>query len=195
MRGELDWIVMKCLEKDRTRRYETANGLARDIKRYLADEPVEACPPSAGYRLRKFAHKHRMPLRVAGMFLVLLIGAAIVSTWQAIRATLAENRVIQQRVPRPRQGGRGDSRPRGNRKKKAKNQKLQQTTGDLRAALYVSDLNRAYQYWDSGNIQRVEELPRAPPAYRQRGRPPRGGVVLPAAARHTVSGRADRGCP
>src|SRR5207237_783615 len=51
VRGELDWIVMKCLEKDRTRRYETADGLARDVQRYLADEPVEACPPSAGYRL------------------------------------------------------------------------------------------------------------------------------------------------
>ena len=59
MRGELDWIVMKALEKDRTRRYETANGLARDVQRYLDDEPVEACPPSAGYRLRKFARKHR----------------------------------------------------------------------------------------------------------------------------------------
>ena len=50
---------MKALEKDRTRRYETANGLARDVERYLADEPVEACPPSAGYRLRKFARQHR----------------------------------------------------------------------------------------------------------------------------------------
>ena len=55
VRGELDWIVMKCLEKDRTRRYESASGLARDIERYLADEPVEACPPSVSYRLRKFA--------------------------------------------------------------------------------------------------------------------------------------------
>ena len=55
VRGELDWIVMKALEKDRSRRYETANGLARDIERYLNDEPVEACPPSAGYRFSKFA--------------------------------------------------------------------------------------------------------------------------------------------
>src|SRR6266704_57759 len=55
-RGELDWIVMKCLEKDRNRRYESANGLAIDLQRYLADEPVEAGPPSAGYRLRKLAH-------------------------------------------------------------------------------------------------------------------------------------------
>src|SRR5439155_14464846 len=62
IRGEIDWIVMKCLEKDRTRRYESAGSLARDIQRHLADEPVEACPPSAGYRLRKFAHKYRTPL-------------------------------------------------------------------------------------------------------------------------------------
>ena len=54
LRGELDWVVMRCLEKRRDRRYETANGLARDVQRYLADEPVEARPPSAGYRLGKF---------------------------------------------------------------------------------------------------------------------------------------------
>ena len=66
VRGELDWIVMKCLEKDRTRRYETASGLARDVEHYLADEPVEACPPSASYRLRKFAHKYRTPLAGGG---------------------------------------------------------------------------------------------------------------------------------
>ena len=57
VRGELDWIVMKALEKDRTRRYETANGLARDVQRYLADEPVEACPPSLGYRLSKISRR------------------------------------------------------------------------------------------------------------------------------------------
>src|SRR5205807_4163909 len=53
VRGELDWIVMKALEKDRNRRCETANGFALDVQRYLADEPVQACPPSAGYRFRK----------------------------------------------------------------------------------------------------------------------------------------------
>ena len=59
VRGELDWIVMKALEKDRTRRYETAGGFARDVERYLADEAVEACPPSRRYRLGKFARKNR----------------------------------------------------------------------------------------------------------------------------------------
>src|SRR5690349_15079794 len=57
VRGELDWIVMKCLEKDRNRRYETAKDFAADVQRYLNDETVQACPPSAGYRLRKFARK------------------------------------------------------------------------------------------------------------------------------------------
>ena len=64
MRGELDWIVMKALDKDRSRRYETANGFARDIERFLHDEPVEACPPSAGYRLRKLAAE--IPRATAG---------------------------------------------------------------------------------------------------------------------------------
>src|SRR5262249_28645660 len=58
VRGELDWLVMRCLEKARARRYETANALARDVERYLKDEPVEACPPTAGYKLRKVAPKH-----------------------------------------------------------------------------------------------------------------------------------------
>jgi hypothetical protein len=92
MRGELDWIVMKALAKDRARRYETANGLARDLQRYLADEPVEACPPSAGYRLRKFLRKHRAGVLTAGAFAVLLAVGAAVSAWMAVRATLAETR-------------------------------------------------------------------------------------------------------
>jgi tetratricopeptide (TPR) repeat protein len=80
-RGELDWIVMKCLEKDRNRRYETANGLARDVERYLHDEPVQACPPSAWYRLRKFGRRNRVALMLASVvtaaLVVLLAGLAV----------------------------------------------------------------------------------------------------------------------
>jgi serine/threonine protein kinase/WD40 repeat protein/tetratricopeptide (TPR) repeat protein len=90
VRGELDWIVMKALEKDRGRRYETANGFARDIQHYLADEPVEACPPSTAYKLRKFARKHQGLLRTAAAVVLLLATGAVVSTWQAFRATRAE---------------------------------------------------------------------------------------------------------
>jgi serine/threonine protein kinase/tetratricopeptide (TPR) repeat protein len=92
LRGELDWVVMKCLEKDRARRYDTATGLARDIERYLHDEPVEAGPPGAGYRLRKLARKHRAALGVASLIAVLLVMAAGVSTWLAVRATRERDR-------------------------------------------------------------------------------------------------------
>jgi non-specific serine/threonine protein kinase/serine/threonine-protein kinase len=90
VRGELDWIVMKALEKDRTRRYQTANGLARDVECYLADEPVEACPPGAGYRLRKLLRKHRAAVGTAAALLALLVTGAAVSALQAVRATRAE---------------------------------------------------------------------------------------------------------
>jgi serine/threonine protein kinase len=72
-RGELDWIVMKALEKDRSRRYDSAGGLAQDVEHYLHDQPVHACPPSALYRVRKFARRHQTRLAVAG---VLLLAAA-----------------------------------------------------------------------------------------------------------------------
>ena len=75
VRGELDWIVMKALEKDRNRRYETANSLAMDVQRYLADEVVAARPPSAAYRLRKFARRNRAHLTLATALGVLLLGA------------------------------------------------------------------------------------------------------------------------
>ena len=77
MKGELDWLVLKALEKDRTRRYETANGLARDIERYLADEVVEARPPSTGYRLKKFVRRHKGQVIAASLVLfALLVGIA-----------------------------------------------------------------------------------------------------------------------
>jgi serine/threonine protein kinase len=76
-RGELDWIVMKCLEKDRNRRYATAHDLARDIERYLHDEPVHACPPSVAYRFRKFARRNRMALAIAGLLTATLVLAIV----------------------------------------------------------------------------------------------------------------------
>jgi tRNA A-37 threonylcarbamoyl transferase component Bud32/tetratricopeptide (TPR) repeat protein len=81
LRGDLDWIVMKCLEKDRTRRYETANGLAADIGRHLSDEPVMAGPPSAGYKIRKFVRRNRAGvLAGATIAAVLLLGVVGTST-------------------------------------------------------------------------------------------------------------------
>jgi serine/threonine protein kinase len=90
VRGELDWIVMKALEKDRNRRYETANGFAMDIQRYLADEAVLACPPSAGYRLSKFVRRNKGPVLAASLLLLSLVAGIIGTTWGMIRATEAE---------------------------------------------------------------------------------------------------------
>jgi serine/threonine protein kinase len=90
IRGELDWIAMKCLEKDRNRRYESAGALAADVQRYLRDEPVEACPPSTAYRLRKFARRNRPTLIAGAIVLATLVTATIVSTWLAMRAIDAE---------------------------------------------------------------------------------------------------------
>jgi serine/threonine protein kinase/tetratricopeptide (TPR) repeat protein len=96
-RGELDWIVMKCLEKDRNRRYETANGLARDIERYLNDEAVQACPPSAWYRFNKFARRNKAAVVTVALVAAAMIAGTAVSSWQAVRATRAEEQARQQR--------------------------------------------------------------------------------------------------
>jgi serine/threonine protein kinase/Flp pilus assembly protein TadD len=102
MRGELDWIVMKALEKDRDRRYETANGLAHDIERHLHDEPVLACPPSAGYRFRKYARRNKPALFMAAMVstaLVLGVVGLVIANYQIAqqRNLATEQRDLAQR--------------------------------------------------------------------------------------------------
>src|SRR5262249_26035267 len=89
VRGELDWIVMKALEKDRSRRYETANALARDVQRHLADEVVEARPPSAGYRLRKFVRRHWGQVIAGSLVLLALVAGMIGTSWGYLRAERA----------------------------------------------------------------------------------------------------------
>ncbi len=90
IRGELDWIAMKALDKERARRYETANALAADVERFLNDEPVQACPPSARYRFRKFARRHRGALvsAVAGAVVVVAAVAGLVTSNLLIKRAL-----------------------------------------------------------------------------------------------------------
>jgi len=92
LRGDLDWIVMRCLEKDRARRYDSADVLANEIERFLADEPVLAGPPELGYRMRKFVGRHATALTVAAMVLVVLVCGIVVSLSQMLRAEAAEQR-------------------------------------------------------------------------------------------------------
>ena len=97
LRGDLDWVVMKCLEKDRRRRYETVSGLAREIERYLADEPVEARPPSFGYRAGKFLRRHRGPVAAAAIVLLALVGGIVGTSLGLVQATEARQDEVVQR--------------------------------------------------------------------------------------------------
>ena len=85
VKGDLDWIVMKALEKDRARRYETASALAAEVRRFLNQEPIEARPPSAWYRFRKFARRNKVALTTAALVATALVLGTAVSAWQAVR--------------------------------------------------------------------------------------------------------------
>ncbi len=155
MRGELDWIILKCLEKDRGRRYQAASGLARDLERYLADEPVEACPPTAGYRLRKFARKYRTPMVVAGAFLLLLVAAVVASTWQAVRATSAEKvaKSAGLEANQQRLGALVAQQQALEAKTEADKQR-----DEARLTAYASGMVLAQRAWDENNVARAREL-------------------------------------
>jgi WD40 repeat protein/serine/threonine protein kinase len=159
VRGEIDWIVMKCLEKDRTRRYETANALARDVERYLHDEPVEACPPSAAYRLRKSAHKYRMFLTVAAAFILLLMISVVVSVWQAVRARDAEREATRKRQQAEAAQERAQAA-----ENDAKNQAEQ-----ARRQSYAANMNIVQAAWESHNMLRVRKLLMETAAFQERG--------------------------
>jgi WD40 repeat protein/serine/threonine protein kinase len=169
VQGELDWVVMRCLEKDRTRRYDAASSLARDIQRYLADEPVEACPPSARYRLRKFARKHQKLLATAAAFAVLLLLGVAGSSWQAVRATQAEGMAVEnQRQANANAAQARDKEKEANQERdqvktlndqlREANQKLRETQAQLEQTLYASRTNLAQYAWEAGDIKRVLAL-------------------------------------
>ena len=165
LRGELDWIVMKCLEKDRNRRYATANGLAADVERYLHDEPVQACPPSASYRLRKLARRYRVPF-LAASTVVLLMLVSIVSL-------LTSNTRIRQE-----QGRTQAEKQRAEQAEKLALQRAKEITQGLerlKAANELVDTGRFYideRRWDTsaGAFSMAIELrPEHGPAWEGRG--------------------------
>jgi WD40 repeat protein/serine/threonine protein kinase len=148
VRGELDWIVMKCLEKDRSRRYDTASGLARDLERYLTDEPVEACPPSARYRLSKFARKYKKALVTTGAFAVLLLASTVVSTLLAVWANSAEREANNQRI------ASDDAKRDALEAKTAADEQRDAA----RYTAYDAGMQLAQRYWEEDNVGRAREL-------------------------------------
>jgi len=142
MRGELDWIVMKTLEKDRSRRYATANALAADVSHYLNDEPVVACPPSASYRLRKLARRHRVAFATISVVSAALVLGIIGTTWQSIVATQQRNRAIAAETEAEKQRGVAQQRAAEAEQARAaeQEQRLQAEANFQRARQAVDDM-------------------------------------------------------
>ncbi len=141
LRGDLDWIIMKCLEKDRTRRYDTANGLAQDVVRHLKQEPVMARPPSTAYRVQKFVRRNKVMVGAASMVGAALVLGIVGSTWQAVRATRAE---------REQDGER--QRAEQSEKTEAAARKQAQ------AQAYSAEMNLADQAYGEGKVARALSL-------------------------------------
>jgi WD40 repeat protein/serine/threonine protein kinase len=177
LRGELDWIVMKALEKDRNRRYETANGFAADVQRYLADEPVQACPPSAGYRLRKFVRRNKGPVLAATVIFLLLIGGIVGTTLGLLQAQSSEERAQGEAIRAGRERDQANAARAGEQKAgaaekvqrklaetareaEAVQRKLVEARGnELRQNLYFAEMNLAGQAAEMfTGLTRVAEL-------------------------------------
>jgi WD40 repeat protein/tRNA A-37 threonylcarbamoyl transferase component Bud32 len=152
---DLDWIVMKCLEKDRTRRYETANGVARDIERHLDNEPVVARPPSVGYRLQKSFRRNKLVFAAAGVVGLALVLGVMVSSWQAIRATKAGQREAAAHL-RADQAARVADSEKERAEKEARKAKASEL--EARQNLYAAKMNLAQQAWEQNNIARLRQL-------------------------------------
>ena len=155
LRGELDWIVMKAIEKDRIRRYETANGFAMDISRYLADEAVQACPPSTTYRLKKFARKHKQLLGTLSLVAATLLVATCISIWLAVWAFRAEKASV-------RLAAEKTELAKGNAALAA-SERQQRMRAETEKALanrnqYIAHMQQVRLEWNNNRVGRVLEL-------------------------------------
>jgi WD40 repeat protein/serine/threonine protein kinase len=141
LEGDLDWIVMKCLEKDRTRRYDTANGLASDIQRHLNNEAVLARPPSAVYRFQKLVRRNKAVVAAAAAVASVLVLGTAISTWQAIRATDAQQKGAKQHRLTDEALARVQAQERLSRQR-----------------LYAAEMTLAFEALKSDNLGRSREL-------------------------------------
>jgi eukaryotic-like serine/threonine-protein kinase len=168
VRGELDWIVMKALEKDRNRRYETANGFATDLQRYLAGEPVAAVPPSTAYRLQKFAKRNRVALATTSAFFGLLLVGTIVSVGFALRADHArlvaldaEAREHEQRTEAERERNRAKQAEAsaetsaGLARDEAR--RADDKSREVERSVYVDHMHLAQSAWQNHDVELVRE--------------------------------------
>ena len=162
LRGDLDWIVMKCLEKDRTRRYDTANGLAMDIQRHLTNEPVVARPPSVAYKFQKAWQRNKLVFTAGAIVAAALVVGIGVSTWQAIVATRAtkaesEQRLVAEGAQAQAQAKQKEAEAERQRAD-AQARKAAESQQQSRRLLYAADMNLAQQALKLNNLGRARRL-------------------------------------
>jgi WD40 repeat protein len=154
VRGELDWIVMKALEKDRNRRYETASALAADVQRYLHDEPVQACPPSAWYRLRKFAWRNRGLVLATSLVSLALVGGGIGAIFGLVEAQKQrEVTSLWQKAEAARQ----EAETARDGEKKARRE-AEDAENKLTVVEYGRTVDLAYREWRDDQLRRARSL-------------------------------------
>jgi eukaryotic-like serine/threonine-protein kinase len=169
LQGDLDWIVMKCLEKDRTRRYETANGLAADIQRHLKNEPVVARPPTVAYRFQKSFRRNKLVFTAATAVAIALLVGIAVSTWQTFAARRAQRETEAARTGEQRQRLEAQKkqaeaeaeRQRAETEQQradAQARKATESQQQARRLLYASDMNLAQQSLNQNNLGKARRL-------------------------------------
>jgi WD40 repeat protein len=162
LQGELDWIVMKCLEKDRTRRYDTANALATDVQRHLHDEPVLARPPSKLYEFQKSVQRHKFGFAAAGAVLTALAIGGFLSTLQAVRATRAERQqsLLRREAQQSAIRAEGEAKRAEVNAKEAERQRQQAEAlaEENRLNLYAARIKLVAQTIDEGDVSHAQEL-------------------------------------
>ena len=152
VRGDLDWIVMKCLEKDRARRCDTATGLARDVERHLHDQPVVARPLSRLYEFQKTLRRHWVGFAAVSAVITVLALGVLVSTVEALRVRRAEREQVHLRESEAAQRKRAETDER---------------LGQRR--LYAAKMNLAQAAWEENHVGRVRQLLEDTASYPERG--------------------------
>jgi eukaryotic-like serine/threonine-protein kinase len=155
VRGDLDWITMKALEKDRTRRYETANGLALDLERHLKNETIIARPPSSAYRFQKLVQRNKLAFAAAAVVSGVLVLGVMVSTWQAVRATRARHEAV---AARNHEKGLREAAQQAQANEARMRVRAEQQESEARQRAYASDMNVTKQALDGNNLGRAQEL-------------------------------------
>jgi serine/threonine protein kinase/WD40 repeat protein len=162
LRGDLDWIVMRCLEKDRTRRYETANGLAMDLKRHLANETVVARPPSSTYRFQKLIRRNKLAFAAAAAVIIALFAGLCLAAFGWRQTSVERDKAVQAQARETAQRQQAQASEQKAIAAEAEQARLrtlaERETLAARRSAYNSDMNQVQQLLKVNNLEESQIL-------------------------------------